>query len=62
MTDRYQTLVRTPIGQVLAKNLGLPNPTPLKRYEPDAPLVDGTVDPEAYNREARYDDRGYRRG
>ena len=21
-----------------------------------------TVDPEAYNREARYDDRGYRRG
>ncbi len=43
MTDRYQTLVRTPIGQVLTKNLGLPNPTPLKRYEPDAPLVDGTV-------------------
>ncbi len=43
MTDRYQTLVRTPVGQLLAKNLGLPNPTPLKRYEPDAPLVDGTV-------------------
>jgi 3-oxoacyl-[acyl-carrier protein] reductase len=43
MTDRYQTLVRTPIGQILAKNLGLPNPTPLRRYEPDAPLVDGTV-------------------
>ena len=43
MTDRYQTLVRTPIGQILAKNLGLPNPTPLRRYDPDAPLVDGTV-------------------
>jgi 3-oxoacyl-[acyl-carrier protein] reductase len=43
MTDRYQTLVRTPVGQLLAKNLGLPNPTPLKRYEPDAPLVDGVV-------------------
>jgi 3-oxoacyl-[acyl-carrier protein] reductase len=43
MTDRYQTLVRTPVGQLLAKNLGLPKPTPLKRYEPGAPLVDGTV-------------------
>ena len=25
------------------KNLGLPNPTPLQRYEAGAPLVDGTV-------------------
>ncbi|HEX6149576.1 SDR family NAD(P)-dependent oxidoreductase, partial [Nocardioides sp.] len=43
MTDRYQSLVRTPAGQLLVKNLGLPNPTPLKRYEPGSPLVEGTV-------------------
>jgi len=43
MSDRYQSLVRTPVGQLLVKNLGLPNPTPLKRYEPGSPRVDGTV-------------------
>ena len=43
MNDRYQGFARTPLGQLLVKNLGLPNPTPLKRYEPGAPLVDGTV-------------------
>jgi 3-oxoacyl-[acyl-carrier protein] reductase len=43
MSDRYQGFVSTPVGQLLVKNLGLPNPTPLKRYEAGAPLVDGTV-------------------
>ena len=43
MSDRYQSLIHTPIGQLLAKNLGLPNPVPLERYEAGAPLVDGTV-------------------
>ncbi|HET7388316.1 MAG TPA: 3-oxoacyl-ACP reductase [Nocardioidaceae bacterium] len=43
MTDRYQSLIRTPVGQLLAKNLGLPNPTPLERYRPGDPLVSGTV-------------------
>ena len=43
MSDRYSTLIRTPVGQLLAKNLGLPNPVPLERWTDGAPLVDGTV-------------------
>jgi 3-oxoacyl-[acyl-carrier protein] reductase len=43
MSDRYQSLIHTPVGQLLAKNLGLPNPVRLERYEAGAPLVDGTV-------------------
>ncbi len=43
MSDRYQSLIHTPVGQLLAKNLGLPNPVELDRYEEGDPLVDGTV-------------------
>ncbi|HET6627215.1 MAG TPA: 3-oxoacyl-ACP reductase [Nocardioidaceae bacterium] len=43
MSDRYQSLIHTPVGQLLAKNLGLPNPVPLERYSAGDPLVDGTV-------------------
>jgi 3-oxoacyl-[acyl-carrier protein] reductase len=43
MTTRYQSLISTPVGQLLAKNLGLPNPVPLERYTEGAPLVSGTV-------------------
>ncbi|HWJ83669.1 MAG TPA: 3-oxoacyl-ACP reductase [Nocardioides sp.] len=43
MTDKYQGFVTTPIGKLLVKNLGLPNPTKLERYTEGAPLVDGTV-------------------
>src|SRR5688572_15131559 len=43
MTDKYQGFVSTPIGKLLVKNLGLPSPTPLERYEEGAALVDGTV-------------------
>jgi 3-oxoacyl-[acyl-carrier protein] reductase len=43
MSDRYQGFVQSSVGQLLVKNLGLPNPTPLQRYEAGAPLVDGTV-------------------
>ncbi len=43
MSDRYQGFVQSSVGQLLVKNLGLPNPTPLQRYEEGAPLVDGTV-------------------
>jgi 3-oxoacyl-[acyl-carrier protein] reductase len=43
MSDRYQTLIRTPIGQLLAKNLGLPNPVKLERWSEGDPLVQGTV-------------------
>jgi 3-oxoacyl-[acyl-carrier protein] reductase len=43
MSDRYQSLIQSPVGQLLAKNLGLPNPVELERYHPGDPLVTGTV-------------------
>jgi 3-oxoacyl-[acyl-carrier protein] reductase len=43
MATRYQSLISTPVGQLLAKNLGLPNPVELERYQEGAPLVSGTV-------------------
>src|SRR5665811_173836 len=43
MSDRYQSLIHTSVGQLLAKNLGLPNPVTLDRYHEGDPLVDGTV-------------------
>ena len=42
MSDRYQDLAHNPIGKFLVKNLGLPNPPYLERYE-GGPLVKGTV-------------------
>ena len=43
MSDRYQGFVSTSIGQLLVKNLGLPNPTPLERWAEGVTLVDGLV-------------------
>src|SRR5690625_4934886 len=43
MSDRYQELVHNPLGQVLVKNLGLPNPPYLERWHQGRPVVDGTV-------------------
>jgi 3-oxoacyl-[acyl-carrier protein] reductase len=43
MTDRYQSFTSSPIGQLLVKNLGLPNPVRLERYSAGGPLVEGTV-------------------
>lgn len=43
MSDRYQGFAATPIGKLLVKNLGLPNPSRLERWTAGAPLVDGTV-------------------
>lgn len=43
MSDRYQSFTASPIGKLLVKNLGLPNPTPLDRWTEGAPVVDGTV-------------------
>jgi 3-oxoacyl-[acyl-carrier protein] reductase len=43
MTDRYQDFVSSSLGQLLVKNLGLPNPVQLDRYVAGSPLVDGTV-------------------
>jgi 3-oxoacyl-[acyl-carrier protein] reductase len=43
MSDRYQDFVSSSLGQLLVKNLGLPNPVRLERYAAGSPLVDGTV-------------------
>ena len=43
MSDKYQGFSQSPIGKVLVKNLGLPNPMKLERYSAGDPLVDGTV-------------------
>jgi 3-oxoacyl-[acyl-carrier protein] reductase len=43
MTDRYQTFTRTPVGQALVKNLGLPDPTPLPRWTEGSAVIDGPV-------------------
>ncbi|MDN5855262.1 MAG: 3-oxoacyl-ACP reductase [Actinomycetia bacterium] len=43
MTDRYQSLINTPVGQLIAKNVGLPNPPTLERWWPGDALINGTV-------------------
>jgi 3-oxoacyl-[acyl-carrier protein] reductase len=43
MADRYQQLVNTPIGRIVSKQIGLPTPTPLARYKPGKPVIDGPV-------------------
>jgi 3-oxoacyl-[acyl-carrier protein] reductase len=43
MTDRYQQLVNTPIGKLVSKQIGLPNPPTLERYRPGRPVVSGPV-------------------
>jgi 3-oxoacyl-[acyl-carrier protein] reductase len=43
MTDRYQQLVNTPIGRIVSKQIGLPTPAPLERYERGQPVVSGPV-------------------
>jgi 3-oxoacyl-[acyl-carrier protein] reductase len=39
--DRYQRLSSTPPGRFLVGRLGLPESTPLRRYEPGQPLLGG---------------------
>ncbi len=41
MADRYQQLVDSPPGRLLAGRLGLPRPSRLRRYEPGQALLDG---------------------
>jgi 3-oxoacyl-[acyl-carrier protein] reductase len=43
MSDRYQSLIHTPVGQLLARNLGLPNPVRLERWHEGDALVAGVV-------------------
>lgn len=43
MSDRYQQLVNTPLGRIVTKQIGLPTPVALERYEPGQPVVSGPV-------------------
>jgi 3-oxoacyl-[acyl-carrier protein] reductase len=43
VSDRYQQLVNTPIGKIVSKQIGLPNPVKLERYERGQPVVSGPV-------------------
>ena len=43
MTDRYAQLVNTPIGKLVTKQIGLPQPPRLERYEPGGPVITGPV-------------------
>ena len=43
MSDTYLNLVNSGVTKKIAKQLGLPQPAPLRRYEPGQPLVAGAV-------------------
>jgi 3-oxoacyl-[acyl-carrier protein] reductase len=43
MSDRFQQLVNTPIGRIVSKQVGLPTPVRLERYEPGQPVISGPV-------------------
>jgi 3-oxoacyl-[acyl-carrier protein] reductase len=43
MSDRYSQLVNNRVGELVAKNLGLPRPVRLERHEPGQPVVAGRV-------------------
>jgi 3-oxoacyl-[acyl-carrier protein] reductase len=43
MSDRYQQIANTPIGKLITKQIGLPQPPRLQRHRPGAPVVSGPV-------------------
>ncbi len=43
MSDRYQQLINTPVGRILAGQVGLPQPVRLERYQRGQPVIDGPV-------------------
>ncbi|MDC5163623.1 3-oxoacyl-ACP reductase [Acinetobacter baumannii] len=43
MTDQYQAFTQSPIGKFVVKNLGLPLPVVLERFESAQPVVKGAV-------------------
>jgi 3-oxoacyl-[acyl-carrier protein] reductase len=43
MADRYQQFTQSSLGRQLTRRLGLPDPTPLRRYQPGEPLLTGPV-------------------
>jgi 3-oxoacyl-[acyl-carrier protein] reductase len=43
MADRYQQLINTPIGKIVSKQVRLPSPVHLDRYQRGQPVIDGPV-------------------
>ncbi|MCJ8146724.1 3-oxoacyl-ACP reductase [Acinetobacter sp. A3.8] len=43
MSDQYQAFAKSPIGKFVIKNLGLPSPTALDRFQAGAPVIQGAV-------------------
>lgn len=43
MNDRYQVFANSPVGRLLARNLGLPTPLVLDRFDASKPVVAGAV-------------------
>jgi 3-oxoacyl-[acyl-carrier protein] reductase len=43
MSDRYSQLINTPVGRIVSKQVGLPAPVKLRRFQPDQPVIDGPV-------------------
>ena len=43
MADRYQQLINTPIGRIVSKQVGLPAPVRIDRFEPGQPVINGPV-------------------
>jgi 3-oxoacyl-[acyl-carrier protein] reductase len=43
VADRYQSFTQSAPGRLLSKQLGLPAPPRLRRYEPGQPLLDGAA-------------------
>ncbi len=43
MPDRYQQIVNTPVGGLVAGRIGLPRPAVLERFAPGAPVISGPV-------------------
>lgn len=43
MSDRYQAFANSALGKLIIKNLGLPAPVELDRYDPAKPLINGAV-------------------
>lgn len=43
MSDQYQAFAKSPIGKFVIKNLGLPSPIQLDRFEATQPVVNGAV-------------------
>ncbi|MGH2894592.1 MAG: hypothetical protein ACRDPM_15220, partial [Solirubrobacteraceae bacterium] len=43
MADRYAQLVNTPIGRLVTKQIGLPQPPRLERFQAAQPVIAGPV-------------------